>query len=124
MQLSSTLVAALSASPLVAGQLIRPSLQRSRFLEPEDLGLGFARDLQVQDDVMPPFQPREQQQKQKQKPLGQPSSAYATPGRFTVREQTADVCDAGSRQWTGWIDVSPEKSLFFCMCMFLVKRYR
>lgn len=120
MQLSSTLVAALSSSPLVAGQLIWPSLQRGRVLEPEDLGLGFARDLQVQDDVVPPFQPRQQQQK----PLSQPSTAYATPGRFTVREQTADVCDAGSRQWTGWIDVSPEKSLFFCGCMVLVKHYR
>lgn len=33
---------------------------------------------------------------------------------FSVREQTEAVCRAGSRQWTGWIHVSDEKSLFFC----------
>ncbi|KAH9905658.1 alpha/beta-hydrolase [Xylariomycetidae sp. FL2044] len=33
--------------------------------------------------------------------------------RFDVREQSQDVCQAGSRQWTGWIDVSEAKRLFF-----------
>ncbi|KAH8590567.1 Alpha/Beta hydrolase protein [Bisporella sp. PMI_857] len=32
---------------------------------------------------------------------------------FTLREQSDEVCDAGSRQWTGWVDVSEEKRLFF-----------
>ena len=32
----------------------------------------------------------------------------------TFREQNDQVCDAGSRQWTGWINVSEEKRLFFC----------
>lgn len=33
---------------------------------------------------------------------------------YTLREQNDQVCDAGSRQWTGWINVSEEKRLFFC----------
>lgn len=33
---------------------------------------------------------------------------------YTLREQNDQVCDARSRQWTGWIDVSEEKKLFFC----------
>ncbi|KAK6842942.1 hypothetical protein PG987_003802 [Apiospora arundinis] len=32
---------------------------------------------------------------------------------YTLREQNDQVCDAGSRQWTGWINVSKEKRLFF-----------
>ncbi|KAK8027714.1 hypothetical protein PG991_004770 [Apiospora marii] len=32
---------------------------------------------------------------------------------YTLQEQNDQVCDAGSRQWTGWINVSEEKKLFF-----------
>ncbi|KAK8138060.1 hypothetical protein PG984_001440 [Apiospora sp. TS-2023a] len=32
---------------------------------------------------------------------------------YTLREQNDRVCDAGSRQWTGWINVTEEKRLFF-----------
>ncbi|KAI0170965.1 Alpha/Beta hydrolase protein [Pestalotiopsis sp. NC0098] len=32
---------------------------------------------------------------------------------FNITEQHSDICDAGSRQWNGWIHVSPEKSLFY-----------
>ncbi|KAH7027383.1 Alpha/Beta hydrolase protein [Microdochium trichocladiopsis] len=107
MHLSFTALAALAASPTVVGHLVMPSSHRSGPLQPENLGWVFARDIQVQDDVVPPFLPRQQ------KPLSKPSTAYATPGRFTVSEQTEDICNAGGRQWTGWVDVSPEKSLFF-----------
>ena len=34
--------------------------------------------------------------------------------RFNITEQDASICDAGSRQWTGWVHVSDEKALFFC----------
>ncbi|KAI1374715.1 alpha/beta-hydrolase [Hypoxylon crocopeplum] len=43
-----------------------------------------------------------------QKPL-----LLKTGSKYSVREQTKDICDAGSRQWTGWAHVSDEKSLFF-----------
>jgi cathepsin A (carboxypeptidase C) len=33
---------------------------------------------------------------------------------FTVRKQNAQLCDAGSTQWTGTVKVSPEKNIFFC----------
>lgn len=48
-----------------------------------------------------------------QAPLGSTSIGKGT--RFNVTEQDENICDAGSRQWTGWIHVSDEKSLFFCM---------
>lgn len=39
----------------------------------------------------------------------------ATKPVFTVREQSSDLCDAGSRQWTGTVNVTADKSMFFCM---------
>lgn len=33
---------------------------------------------------------------------------------FYVREQGDDVCKAGGKHYTGKVDVSPDKSLFFC----------
>lgn len=33
---------------------------------------------------------------------------------FEVRDQSPDVCDAGSRQWTGTVNVTADKSMFFC----------
>ncbi|KAH8645499.1 Alpha/Beta hydrolase protein [Xylariales sp. PMI_506] len=45
-----------------------------------------------------------------QKPLGEHVAGDA---KFTLREQNEEICDAGSRQWTGWINVSDEKRLFF-----------
>jgi len=33
---------------------------------------------------------------------------------FTVREQNDSICNAGVKQWTGLVDVSNEKKLFFC----------
>ncbi|ORY66577.1 Alpha/Beta hydrolase protein [Pseudomassariella vexata] len=44
-----------------------------------------------------------------QKPLLQ----AAGDAKFTLYEQSEDICDAGSRQWTGWVNVSDEKKLFF-----------
>ncbi|CAG7564369.1 unnamed protein product [Fusarium equiseti] len=32
---------------------------------------------------------------------------------FTLREQSSDLCDAGSRQWTGTVNVTADKSMFF-----------
>ncbi|KAH6980731.1 carboxypeptidase Y [Ilyonectria sp. MPI-CAGE-AT-0026] len=32
---------------------------------------------------------------------------------FTLREQTSELCDAGSRQWTGSVNVTSDKSIFF-----------
>ncbi|KAI2612651.1 alpha/beta-hydrolase [Hypoxylon fragiforme] len=49
-----------------------------------------------------------------QKPLRHSNPKLGATGRkFRVKEQTDDICRAGSRQWTGWIDISEEKSLFF-----------
>jgi hypothetical protein len=39
----------------------------------------------------------------------------ATKPVFTVHEQSSDLCDAGSRQWTGTVNVTADKSMFFCM---------
>lgn len=36
---------------------------------------------------------------------------------FVVREQNESICDAGSKQWTGQVEVSEEKKLFFCMIL-------
>ncbi|KLP12710.1 PRC1-carboxypeptidase y, serine-type protease [Fusarium fujikuroi] len=33
---------------------------------------------------------------------------------FSVTPQSSDICDAGSRQWTGTVSVTEEKSMFFC----------
>ncbi|KAM0207169.1 hypothetical protein ACHAQD_012175 [Fusarium lateritium] len=32
---------------------------------------------------------------------------------FTVREQDSELCDAGSRQWTGTVNITGDKSIFF-----------
>jgi hypothetical protein len=51
-----------------------------------------------------------------QAPLG---SMSITKGiSFSVSEQNESICNAGSRQWTGWANISNEKSLFFCMTDF------
>lgn len=34
--------------------------------------------------------------------------------KFDVREQSPDLCDAGSRYWTGTVNITSEKSMFFC----------
>ncbi|EKJ69548.1 hypothetical protein FPSE_10259 [Fusarium pseudograminearum CS3096] len=47
---------------------------------------------------------------QEQKPL---TDAIASKPFFTVREQSSDLCDAGSRQWTGTVNVTADKSMFF-----------
>lgn len=33
---------------------------------------------------------------------------------YTVTEQDDTLCDAGTRQWTGSINVTDKKSIFFC----------
>jgi hypothetical protein len=48
---------------------------------------------------------------QEQKPL---TDETASEPFFTLREQSYDLCDAGSRQWTGTVNVTAEKSMFFC----------
>ncbi|KAI8665317.1 hypothetical protein NCS56_00967400 [Fusarium sp. Ph1] len=48
---------------------------------------------------------------QEQKPL---TGVDELPGsNFEVREQSPDLCDAGSRQWTGTVNVTADKSMFF-----------
>ncbi|KAK7950875.1 uncharacterized protein PG986_006603 [Apiospora aurea] len=46
-----------------------------------------------------------------QRPLSSADLGSGLP--YTLREQNSQACDAGSRQWTGWINVSEEKRLFF-----------
>ncbi|KAI1266248.1 alpha/beta-hydrolase [Xylariaceae sp. FL1019] len=46
---------------------------------------------------------------QRQKPMSLRKRAQS----YSVKEQNETICDAGSRQWTGWIHVTGEKSLFF-----------
>lgn len=41
-------------------------------------------------------------------------------GGFEVREQNDDLCNSGTRQWTGTVDVGKEKKLFFCECVSLL----
>ncbi|KAJ4258063.1 hypothetical protein NW762_008203 [Fusarium torreyae] len=48
---------------------------------------------------------------QEQKPLTGEESLFKP--SFTVRAQSSDVCDAGSRQWTGTVNVTADKSMFF-----------
>lgn len=36
--------------------------------------------------------------------------------KYTLREQNDSICNAGVKQWTGLVDVSEEKKLFFCEC--------
>jgi hypothetical protein len=50
---------------------------------------------------------------QNQKPLTDETIFHPS---FTVRQQSSDLCDAGSRQWTGTVNVTAEKSMFFCTC--------
>ncbi|KXJ91530.1 Alpha/Beta hydrolase protein [Microdochium bolleyi] len=111
MHFSRAALAAIAASPALS-QLVRPSVHRGQVAthsQPEHLGWGPRYGANVEaraERLLPSFG--------SQKPLGTlPSTAFATPGSFTVREQKEDICKAGSRQWTGWIDVSPEKSLFY-----------
>ena len=48
----------------------------------------------------------------------------ATKPLFTLREQSSDLCDAGSRQWTGTVNVTADKSMFFCTYKNIVKELR
>lgn len=48
---------------------------------------------------------------QDQKPL---TDKPVTKPAFTVREQSSDLCDAGARQFTGTVNVTEDKSMFFC----------
>lgn len=51
-----------------------------------------------------------------QKPLGdQKPLSYPT---FTIREQKDELCDAASRFWTGTVNITADKSMFFCKCIF------
>ena len=106
--------AALAAASLIAGAaavLIVPN------------GARDARRAQAQERVSrllgtAPL-PDLRQQQQQQRPLASQGGESSLPGsspkpRFTVREQDESLCRAGSRQWTGWVDVSEEKSLFYC----------
>ncbi|KAI8712158.1 Amidohydro-rel domain-containing protein [Fusarium sp. LHS14.1] len=43
-----------------------------------------------------------------QKPVTKTSDAH-----FTVREQSPEICDAGSKQWSGTVNVTDDKSMFF-----------
>jgi hypothetical protein len=44
-----------------------------------------------------------------------PNAGVSASGhQFSVREQTADLCDAGTKQWTGTVTVGNGKKLFFC----------
>lgn len=96
---------ALALVSSVAGLLVTPDLARTA---------RNARAQSVDEHERPPFSgsimsPLHDFQ---QKPL----DSGSTGARFNVREQSDTVCRAGSRQWTGWIHVSEEKSLFFCKC--------
>lgn len=33
---------------------------------------------------------------------------------FTLRKQPKELCDAGSQYWTGVVNVTDHKSIFFC----------
>ncbi|RKK83902.1 hypothetical protein BFJ71_g14728 [Fusarium oxysporum] len=46
-------------------------------------------------------------------PLQKPAPLKAAEERFTLRRQSGNVCDAGSRHWTGTVNVTDEKSMFF-----------
>ncbi|KAF4974545.1 hypothetical protein FZEAL_8569 [Fusarium zealandicum] len=49
---------------------------------------------------------------QEQKPLtGTHDTARS---KFNLREQDSELCDSGARQWTGTVNVTSEKSMFFC----------
>jgi hypothetical protein len=48
---------------------------------------------------------------QDQKPL---TDGPVTKPAFTVCEQSSDLCDAGARQFTGTVNVTEDKSMFFC----------
>ncbi|KAF4452568.1 Carboxypeptidase Y like protein A [Fusarium austroafricanum] len=49
---------------------------------------------------------------QDQKPLAGETGPAANPS-FTVRQQPHDLCDTDSRQWTGTVNVTADKSMFF-----------
>lgn len=44
-----------------------------------------------------------------QQPFG-----HATKLPYTVKRQYEDLCRAGSKQWTGTIDVGYSRDLFYC----------
>jgi hypothetical protein len=57
--------------------------------------------------------------------LPPPTAGSGTSARghnFTVRKQSAQLCDTGSAHWTGTIQVTPEKSLFFCELSKVIKK--
>lgn len=95
MRLSLALSLTLISS--VAAVLVTPNSVRNARHFQEDEGVLHARSVASFTDS-------------RQKPLF--STGAAT--KFSVHEQGEAICRAGSRQWTGWIDVSEEKSLFFC----------
>jgi hypothetical protein len=49
-----------------------------------------------------------------QKPLTSWADSSPPLYSFTKVEQSADLCDAGSKFWTGSVQISPEKSMFYC----------
>lgn len=50
---------------------------------------------------------------QEQKPLAGVDESPSP--NFEAREQSPDLCDAGSKQWTGKVNVTADKSMFFCL---------
>lgn len=45
---------------------------------------------------------------------GPPVLAEEQPAPFTLRKQSKELCDAGSEYWTGVVNVTDDKSIFFC----------
>lgn len=39
---------------------------------------------------------------------------------FTLSPQTEEICKAGSKQWTGSINVTDDKSIFYCKAFALI----
>lgn len=47
--------------------------------------------------------------------LSVPRRQSISPGpHFSRRKQSPELCDSGSQHWTGTVNVSSEKSMFFC----------
>ncbi|CAJ2507563.1 Uu.00g087490.m01.CDS01 [Anthostomella pinea] len=90
---SHFLLAAIAVTGVV-GQLVTPKLNSLLYKQPLLPALPRGDGVSSLDQQKPMYS-------------GQSSRQYI------VREQNETVCDAGSRQWTGWIHVTEEKSLFY-----------
>jgi hypothetical protein len=47
---------------------------------------------------------------------GSLSGSSALGYSWNVKAQNESLCDAGGKQWTGTVKVTPERTLFFCEC--------